>query len=194
MREWPLTTEEIRALKHGLSQKMSLLQILNKYSRSVEPISSSSFTHRCICPNPAHKGGNERTPSFYFSETDKEFVCWGCGLKGSIFDLLEVLLNEPADKLAKEYARRENISLEQCLKDLPALPQFDIEELNSELGIELREHLRSLQDTPKYNEEYQWVEQMLKRIDDRFDKLDPTDHTKARNFFLQIQMELERRK
>jgi hypothetical protein len=45
------------------------------------------------CPNPAHKGGEERTPSCEVFDTPQEgWHCWGCGAGGSIYDLAGVML------------------------------------------------------------------------------------------------------
>jgi hypothetical protein len=45
------------------------------------------------CPNPAHKGGQERTPSCEVYDTPEEgWYCWGCGAGGSIYDLAGVML------------------------------------------------------------------------------------------------------
>lgn len=50
--------------------------------------------HRIIqCPNPAHKHGEERTPSCEVFDTPEEgWHCWGCGAGGSIYDLAGVML------------------------------------------------------------------------------------------------------
>ncbi len=46
-----------------------------------------------VCPNPAHKGGQERTPSCEVFDTPEEgWHCWGCGAGGSIYDLAAVML------------------------------------------------------------------------------------------------------
>jgi hypothetical protein len=45
------------------------------------------------CPNLAHKGGEERTPSCEVFDTPHEgWHCWGCGAGGSIYDLAGVML------------------------------------------------------------------------------------------------------
>jgi hypothetical protein len=50
--------------------------------------------HRFIqCPNPAHKAGEERTPSCEVFDSPQEgWHCWGCGAGGSIYDLAGVIL------------------------------------------------------------------------------------------------------
>jgi hypothetical protein len=45
------------------------------------------------CPNPAHKGGEERTPSCeVFDAPEDGWYCWGCGAGGSLPDLAGVML------------------------------------------------------------------------------------------------------
>jgi hypothetical protein len=45
------------------------------------------------CPNPNHKGGQERTPSCeVYDEPEEGWYCWGCGAGGSIYDLAAVML------------------------------------------------------------------------------------------------------
>lgn len=194
MREWPLSSEELIALRQSLSQKMSMAKVIGKFSKYMEEVGASSFTHKCICPNPDHKQGNERTPSFYFSEQDKTFVCWGCQIRGDVFDFLEIMLGRGADQLAQDYAQQQNLSLEDCFSSISSEPRFDIGDLSHRLGLSLRDHLLSFKDKGKYEEEKDWVDTMFRRIDDRFDCLESKDYQQAQHFFMQVQIELERRK
>lgn len=191
MEEWPLTHEELEELGKRLIEKNPVLDIMSKYCSSIRTSHSKDFTHCCTCPNILHKGGAERTPSFYFSEVTGHFACFGCKFSGSLFDFLAKMVGCPAHILIQEYAKRDNISL----ADLPERPQtFPILDLNFELSVRLRDYLIELRDSSNYAEEVRWVDAIFIRIDERFLKLTDRDYEAARMFYMQILLELERRK
>lgn len=194
MRAWPLSGEELRALRESLARQMSMVKVIDRFSKQIEEVGAGNFTHKCICPNPEHKQGNERTPSFYFSEETKQFVCWGCGINGDLFDFLELMLKRPADQLAQNYAKKKQVDVEECLKYATAEPMIDIGELSYRLGIQLRDHLAAFKGKDEYEAERIWVDNVFLRIDDRFSKLDRREIEQAQQFVSQIEMELERRR
>jgi hypothetical protein len=67
--------------------------------------------HKFIqCPNPAHKGGEERTPSCEVFDTPQEgWHCWGCGAGGSIYDLAGVMLGVGWGPAITKPAMRETV-------------------------------------------------------------------------------------
>ncbi len=68
-----------------------LLSFLINKSKKVEEAYSGDFTHKCICPFLDHKGGEERSPSFYFSTTTNTYKCFGCDRFGTPFTLVTEL-------------------------------------------------------------------------------------------------------
>ena len=135
--EWSPTHEEMAILREELSKKLSLVQTVTKFTDTVEEVSSGRFSHRCICPNPGHKNGQERTPSFFMSEDEDFFRCWGCGFHGDVFDLLERMKGVPADVLAVNFAKKHDLNLVELLgnKTLKVSPKREIRKLNLKISL-----------------------------------------------------------
>ena len=191
--EWDLSSKEQAALRQALSSKISMVELFGKHSRSIESIASTTWTHKCICPNPNHKGGDERTPSCCFSEASKEFYCFGCQQKGDAFDLMAMMSNKPANQIAEEWGAKENVDVSQ-LEAKQVVSQTDVIRIIHKLSIILRDYLVFFIDTPCYNEETIWVDHEFRKIDDRFAKIDKYDSATARQVYAQVLMDLERRK
>jgi hypothetical protein len=104
-----------------------------------------------------------------------------------------MIRGSPGDVVAMRYKKSKNISID--LSDAAATrPKINIHEINFQMSVAIREYLASLNDTLAFKEECAWAESIFKRIDERFAKLTDEDGEQARNFSLQIMMELERRK
>jgi len=192
MNAWPLTAKEKLALRRQILPSIAMENLVKKYAHNVEPASSSIFTHKCTCPNKMHKGGQERTASFYFSEENKSFKCFGCGVWGDAFDFLSLVKGIPAEIIVERYIEKKDINIDEL--SAAVSPQFDISELNFELSTTLREYLESKINTTDYETECKWVDRIFKRIDNRFAHLTNEDFEQAHRFYMQIRMELERRK
>jgi hypothetical protein len=197
-RKWPLSIEELQAAKAVLYDQLSFAEVAAKYSARVEETYSSSFTHKCICPNPRHKNGNERTPSFNFSERDKGFVCFGCGIHGDMFDLIALLEGMPWYQAVRMFLEKESIDLEgidlDSFKDRVIYQHDYFYDANLHLGTKLRDYLNELQGSPLYEQDANWVDAMFRRIDNRFSKLPDKDFEQAHAFQSQILMEIDRRR
>jgi DNA primase len=81
-----------------------IVQELPKFLRFVKP----SGTNNMGGPCPFHKGGQERTPSFYINVDNGLFFCHSCGVKGTFVQLMKQL-GARADKieLLQELAKEE---------------------------------------------------------------------------------------
>jgi len=80
------------------NKSVDLLDYLyNKLSLDVI-ISHSGWTRRCYCP--FHKGGNERTPSFFINPFKNMFYCQACNVKGGIVQYLSLKQNVPENLVA----------------------------------------------------------------------------------------------
>ena len=55
--------------------------------RGVQLVSRGQ-NHECACPLPDH---DESNPSFKIHKTKQFFHCFGCGVSGDIFDLVQIL-------------------------------------------------------------------------------------------------------
>jgi len=190
MNAW-LTTDESRDVRRQLSKTISFEAVARKYSSRVEPVHSATWTHKCTCP--FHKNGQERTPSLHISDTEKTFFCYGCSVRGDVFDFIGMIRGSPGDVVANKYRELKNIAVE--LSDAAdSRPKTDVHELSLQLSVAIREYLLSSKELEKYSDECLWADGVFKRIDDRFSKLTGNDYEQARNFYMQIMLELERRK
>ena len=192
MNAWPLTSKEKFALRKQILPRISMERLVRKYAHNVESTSSSIFSHKCTCPSQDHKGGQERTASFYFSEENRTYKCFGCGLWGDAFDFISLVRGVPVDVVVQQYIDNKNIDVANLSGAVQQ--QFNISELNYELSTKLREYLKTKVESDEYSPEKVWVDRTFRRIDERFSKLTNEDYEKAREFYMQILMELERRR
>lgn len=185
------TTEDSKALRKQLAKSLSFESVAKKYANRIEAVCSASWTHKCTCP--FHKNGQERTPSLHLSDLDKTFFCYACSVSGDIFDFIGMIRGSPGDTVAMKYKESKNISID--LTDItPSRTRSNVHEINLQISISIREYLTSIKDTGSYNDDICWSESIFKRMDERFAKLTDDDAEQARNFSLQVMMELERRK
>jgi len=104
-----------------------------------------------------------------------------------------MIRGSPGDVVANKYRELKNIAVE--LSDAAdSRPKTDVHELSLQLSVAIREYLLSSKELEKYSDECLWADGVFKRIDDRFSKLTGNDYEQARNFYMQIMLELERRK
>lgn len=192
---WPYSLKELTAAKTILFQKISFIDIMKKHSGRIEQCWHSDFTHKALCPQ--HSSGQEKTPSFYFSEKTKSFHCFGCAIHGDVFDFLSYIEGRPSFWIISDFLTTEHISQENM--DQPevenAFQNYDIiHSTNFDMSIQLRDYLSTWKNHSKYEDEKLWVDWMFSRIDDRF--AIPKDLTgdQAKSFKIQTLMELNRRK
>jgi len=190
MKSWPLTADEERALRAHLNKNIDLEALITKHSKHVEGTLGVQSTHKAICPNKEHKGGEERTPSFFFSTETNTYNCFGCQVYGDAFDFISLVTGQPVHIVLDEYKRKG-----PSFSDIkaPARPKFKVRDVGYKLGISFREYLKALEGAPLHSAEAEWVDSMFRRIDDRFSCLEADDYEQALSFAMQMNMELERR-
>lgn len=191
--EWPLSTEELLALRLTVGQKISMVKAVQHYGRNVEEVASPTFTHRCTCPNLEHKQGNEKTPSFFFSEKDKTFMCFGCHIRGDVFDFLARMLKRPVEEIVKGYAKKNGIDASDIPEFDATARLFDIQQMKHDVCMDIRDYVVARKEIDTYKSDCEWADNLFRRIDDRFDKFTEHDYQQARFFTMQIGVELERR-
>lgn len=196
MSDWPLSLDELQQLVKPLAAKMSFVTIATPYCKKIESIASSTFTHRCVCPSPFHKNGVERTPSFYFSDTNKFYKCFGCGISGNIFEFLTLTEGIPWYQIVVDLLNNEQIDVAALQSDTAVSP-IDVANLLFELNMDISAHMRaymaSVKSTDVFVNECKWADALYKRIDETFLKLIDGDLEQARSFHSQILIEISRR-
>lgn len=190
---WDLLPAQETEARKLLLANVSLTELFKKYSRSVEPRGGGTWTHKCVCPNPEHKGGNERTASCNFSEETKQFYCFGCGIRGDGFDLIALMTKQPADRLVEEAIVREKLATDGLI-GVQRVSLADFIRFSHKLSITMRDYLKAFRDKPCYDEEAAWVDQAFKRVDERFAKIDKTKIEAVKRVYDQVMVDLERRK
>lgn len=190
MTAW-LTTEESKSVRRHLAMTLSFESIAKKHCNRVEQISSATWTHKCTCP--FHKNGHERTPSLHISDSEKTFFCYGCSAHGDVFDFIGMIRGSPGDTVAAKYKEHKNISIDH-IESGPSQPRINVQDINLQMSIAMREYISSISDAKAREEEIAWSDGIFKRIDERFSKLTDDDGDQARNFYLHIMLELERRR
>lgn len=196
--DWPLSQDELKAAKETVISSLSFSEVMEKYSSKIEELLSSTFTHRCICPNKKHKNGMERTPSFYFSEHDKRFTCFGCTLSGDIFDLIALMEGMPWYQVVRDIIKDSKLNIakldiESVKVDFKAFAN-SLFETNLHLSVALREYLKLHHGKDYYKKEALWVESIFKKIDLHLERINAGDGEALLGFKMQTLMELERRK
>lgn len=191
MDEWPLSLEELNRAKEIFHTTMSFEEVVLKYVSSVERVWHGDFSAKCACP--FHSGGQERTPSFYFSEKTKQYHCFACNVHGELFDFIAQLEGRPwfsvvADLLADGDV--DSLDLE-CDHARPTFVDFS--DMIFEMGVRLRDYLSSLKGTAVYNKETIWVDWVYKRIDEYFMDEQSLSYEAARSFQMQINREISRK-
>jgi hypothetical protein len=66
----------------------NLLDILNHYNINID-----AYSRKSPCPFPFHKGGHERSASFYYYPDSNSFYCFGCKSGGSPADFVALYEN-----------------------------------------------------------------------------------------------------
>lgn len=194
---WPLSLEEMQNVAKPLAATLSFVTIAGKYCKKIESIASATFTHRCVCPNPFHKNGGERTASFYFSDKGKFYKCFGCNISGDIFDFITLTEGIPWHDSVADLIKNGSISFENLQNASSAVSDIELAnfifDLNMDLSHNIRKYLHSKLNTEVYSMECKWADNVFKRIDETFAKLIDADFEQTKAFHSQILMEISRR-
>lgn len=65
-----------------IQQKALIVDIVGRYAE----LKRAGSNHKALCPLPGHE---ERTPSFFVSESKGIFKCFGCGKGGNVFHFIQ---------------------------------------------------------------------------------------------------------
>jgi len=113
----------VRIIQHGWNDLSSTLEgyttIISQANQSIDMVeyidskvelmyvpSNAGWNYKAYCP--FHKGGNERTPSFFVNKDDNRYFCQACGAAGGVVDYISRTLSRPKIIVAEHIL--------QCLK------------------------------------------------------------------------------
>lgn len=71
----------------------NLLDIIHKYNLNID-----IYNNKICCPFPFHKGGMERSASFYYYPNTNSFNCYGCKTGGGPVEFIEAYSNYDTTK------------------------------------------------------------------------------------------------
>jgi len=67
----------------GKANSVPIMKLFKHYGMRLD-----AYNKKCSCPFKSHKGGRERSPSFYFYPDTNSFNCYGCSTGGRCCDLV----------------------------------------------------------------------------------------------------------
>ena len=148
---------------------------------------SGKFTHKCSCPHPAHKGGSEKTASFYFSRDTGQFFCFGCNIYGNAFDLISLLGGSSDNAL--------DAAMQQGPIAIPETPNIQklIGDHSRKLVKKCRSKLAAAVGGSTWEADFKWMQDFYCKLDKILPELEAESAEQIHGRFLQFNMELNRR-
>lgn len=174
-------------LKAALSERAAESAFLMLSARKTLQAGSGKFTHKCSCPNPAHKSGSERTASFYFNRQTGQFFCFGCSIYGNAFDLI-ALLGGSADSALDAAIQQGPV----IVPDTPNIQKL-IGDHSRKLVKKCRMKLYSSLGTLAWSKDFEWMQSFYQKLDKILPEMETETAEQIHGRFLQFNMELNRR-
>ena len=179
--------------------KCDFSAILDKYGIEYMACQSGTFTHKMKCPLPTHAGGNERTASCYFSETENSFYCYGCNAHGTIVEFVRLYMGKPYYEALRWLASFAHITSENLedLKNLPPKEKKDPEKTVMrfvyKMGILLRTFVEQHKGRRDYAKWSIWADKQFVRLDEMTDRLKDEDWEKVKAYHDKLEHYLKER-
>lgn len=138
------------------ANKVSLANIFSLYKLNL-----SIFNKKITCPFPSHKGGRERTPSFYFYPETNTFFCHGC--KKGIYPVDFV---SEIDNLNRNNAALKILSLfKDHISDIDCSDFSDIQSEKINILMEFSSLIRDFHQNHIGNKAFTYVERICEIFD-----------------------------
>ena len=159
--------------KYSKSQIVKIIKIIKiceDESIGLESAISGNFTHRCKCPSPSHKNGNEKTKSLYIDSINNNFYCFGCGANNNSIDFYMMLKGISfADAISQ-------LSLKISDTDIQPeqITSYEVKRSIFPITIEISSIFRGLYKNPEYSDK-KWLLDLSRKIDEKIESLDQND-------------------
>lgn len=126
------------------NKKIKLSDVFRQYSvRFEETFSHSGWDYKTSCPFPSHKGGRERTASFYYNPKEGRFNCFGCTLAGKAVEFIAFMKGQSSFEIAQDILAQYG-SLESAIEDSNDAEDINIDqelfEFSKYIGSFIKEH------------------------------------------------------
>ena len=163
---------EVDGFIQAILDKVYILDILDKWGIEYSVCRSGEFSHRAKCPLPLHAFGEERTASFFISEDQNKFYCFGCNSGGTIIDLVKLYAGKPFYEAAKLLAVEAGLTsdnLEEAMENVVIKERRDPEEKVAthvyRTGLVIREFLKKIKGKREYSDWCKWADKRFAKLD-----------------------------
>lgn len=172
-----------RAVVRQIKRDVKIVDLADEHGISLTRISSGNFTHRCTCPNPNHKMGNENTDSLYIDEVNNNYYCYGCSSNNSCIDF---------------YMICNNLNFSEAVSILSEYIDFDNAEQNSGIGVDnfmqkLEVSRMVFEFCQSNKSKYKDFAKLSIKLDEIFDDIKPNDYKKILSLKRKMKQYLKRR-
>ncbi len=166
-------------------EKVPILQVLDKFGIEYSECKSGNFTHRAKCPLPLHSNGCERTASFYISDINNSFCCFGCNSNSNSIGFVELYTGKPYNVAARWLAEQfgvcgdgnEDITIKRRSPE-----EIPITHIHKS-GVVIRDFLTTMKDTEDYNKWCKWADKRFDTLDKYIDTLKDDEWETAKKYY-----------
>lgn len=156
-----------------LITKINILDILNKYKIDYTTCFAGNFSHKCKCPFSFHSNGEERTASFFISEQENSFYCFGCNSGGSVIDFVKLYLGKPYYEAVRWLAKYADLTqADPSIMQKRYNPKDTVVFHVIKSGVLIRDKLVQLKGTNDYEKWCIWAEKRFDKLDEYLNTLD----------------------
>ena len=171
--------------------KVSIVDILDKYNLEYDGCSGSGFDVKMKCP--FHADGDERTASFFASAETNSFYCYSCNVSGSPIDFVMKYKGKPFHGALKEICELFNITGDFSNISIQPVKRRDPKEtviFHLYLaGKEIRDFIKTVDSKDKWKWEDFAIRQ-FKKMDKMMDILSDTEWEKAQQYRKEVSAHL----
>ena len=172
-----LDPNDIWKLRDTILSKVSIIDIATEYKIRLEHKETGAFTHRSFCPLHSGKGqgGQERTPSMFFSKHTNSFCCFGCAKSGNVLDFVSFMDGTPPvvalTKLAKRVGvvdkdgKWDELQIDSVTRDVHFDPNKTVDPYILQISELLRNYIRRFIDSDNFHKELRWMERVGAKAD-----------------------------
>lgn len=104
--------------------------------------SGANWEYKTTCPLPMHKGGRERTPSFFYSPRNNLFKCFGCNAGGKAVQFIAYFTSRQQIDVAREILENYDALDDSCIDEL-----YNSDEVIFEFSDFVRKFIKSHKDS-----------------------------------------------
>lgn len=189
---------EIEGFLKILVDKVNILDILNELGIGFSPSQTGDFSHKLKCPLPGHTvdGRKENTASFYVSESQSKFYCFGCNSQGTVIDFISLYSGKPFYESVKWLASysgltSDSIDISKIKLKEKVEPEKTIMFHVYNTGNLIRDYVEKTNGKEEYNKWCKWADKRFLKLDEFLDSLDNDDWEIAKKYYERVLQHLK---